>query len=255
MSFWSAVLALIVILASSEKTWGLLDKPVEAKSGMVASAHPLASETGVEILQAGGNAVDAAVAAAFTLSVVEPHASGIGGGGFMLIYVSKNRKTEVIDYREVAPRQASPQLYGRAENVEGMKVGVRSVAVPGTLAGLTLALKKYGTRKLSELLLPAARIAENGFTVSPVLSSLLTAHRDQLAADPAAAKIFLKNEKTPYAAGEKMVMKDLAQTYRLIAAKGPEIFYRGDIAELLARDMESRAKGWITAGDLASYQA
>ncbi len=255
MHFWSAVLAFLMMFGCSGKTWGVPDDPVRAKSGMVASAHPLASQTGVEVLQTGGNAVDAAVAAALTLGVVEPHASGIGGGGFMLIYLSRNRKTEVIDYREVAPRKASPQLYGRAETLDAIKLGLGSVAVPGTLAGLTLALKKFGTKSLSELIIPAARIAESGFSVSPVLSSLLKAHRDQLAADPAAARIFLKNQKAAYEAGEKMVMKDLAQTYRRIAEKGAEIFYRGEIAEALGREMESRANGWIAASDLAVYRA
>ncbi len=230
------------------------ERPVEAKSGMVASAHPLASQTGLEILKKGGNAVDAAVAAAFTLGVVEPQASGLGGGGFMLIYRAKTREAEVVDYREVAPRKATPQMYRSPRLAELITTGWRSVAVPGTLAGLSRALEKYGTRKLPEVLLPAAQIAEDGFKVSRLMGDLLAIHAAQLSQDPEAARIFLKGGKAPYATGDTIHLKDLARTYRRVAEKGAALFYQGEIAEGLARAMEAKAEAWMTKEDLAGYR-
>lgn len=138
--------------------------PVEAKNGMVAAAHPLASQVGVEILKKGGNAVDAAVATAFALGVVEPNASGLGGGGFILIYNAKTKGVTAIDYREMAPLKATPDMYkltpdGKVVDNE-IAVGHKAVAIPGTLAGLTLALKQHGTMSLKDVMAPATRIAE-----------------------------------------------------------------------------------------------
>ncbi len=252
--FWVLLVGILGFLASPlPDSWAAGENPAEGKSGMVASAHPLASQVGIEILKKGGNAVDAAVATAFTLGVVEPHASGIGGGGFMSIYLAKSRKVEVIDYRETAPRKAIPRLYESPGVSEGMATGIKSVAVPGTLAGLTLALKKFGTMNLAEVLLPAAQIAEEGFKVSPVLSSLMKIHASRLSTDPATARIFLKNGQ-PFEAGEKIYLKDLARTYRRIAEKGAELFYGGSLADALTQEMEVRADGWITKEDLAGYR-
>ncbi len=171
----------------------------------------------------------------------------------MLIYLARSRKAEVIDYRETAPRKAIPRLYGTPGISEWMASGLKSVAVPGTLAGLALALKKYGTIKVSEVLLPAAQIADEGFKASAVLSNLIKLHARQLSADPAAARIFLKNG-TPYATGEKIFLKDLARTYRQIAERGAEFFYRGEIADSLIREMKAGADGWITYEDLSGYR-
>src|SRR3989440_7142797 len=145
---------------------------VRASHGMVATDEELGSEAGVEILQKGGNAVDAAVATAFALAVVEPAAGNIGGGGFMLVRLA-NGKTTFFDYREVAPGRATREMYIGADgklDPEASTIGYKSVAVPGTVAGLELALKTYGTMKLADVLAPAVRLAEQGFPISPKLA-------------------------------------------------------------------------------------
>ncbi len=233
--------------------WAVSENPVEGRSAMVASAHPLASQVGIEVLKKGGNAVDAAVATAFALSVVEPHASGIGGGGFMLVYMSKNKRAEVIDYREMAPRNADPKLYGTSRVRDWKQTGPRSVAVPGSLAGLSTALKKFGTKPLSEMILPSARIAEEGFEVSRVLSITMRIEAHKLSQNPEAARIFLKHGGA-YQPGEKLHLPDLARTYRSIARDGPDLFYRGELADAFAREMKVRGDGWITREDLAGYR-
>lgn len=234
-----------------------LRKPVEGKIGMVASAHPLASKIGIEILQKGGNAVDAAVATAFGLGVVEPNASGIGGGGFMLIYIGKTKEVITIDYRERAPLKATPDMYrltpeGKVVDDE-ITVGHKAVAVPGTLAGLSLALSRYGTMSLKEVMAPAIRIAEEGFEVSKTLHGMMKDNFEKLMKFPASAKVFLK-DGLPYEVGDRLVLKDLAKTYRLIAEKGPDVFYKGEIAEAIEQEMKASGKGLITREDLAIYQ-
>jgi gamma-glutamyltranspeptidase / glutathione hydrolase len=231
-------------------------KPVEAAKGMVASAHPLASAVGVEILKKGGNAVDAAVATAFALGVVEPNASGLGGGGFIMFYNAKTKKVEVIDYREVAPFKATPDMYkltpdGKIIDKATFE-GHRSVAVPGTLAGLDMALKRWGTMKLKDVMAPAIRIAEEGYTVSATFNGMMKDNFDKLTKYPAAGKVYLKNG-LPYEVGDKIVLKDLAKTYRLIAKKGPSVFYRGEIADAMVKEMEAGG-GLITKDDLALYK-
>jgi len=231
--------------------------PVEGKNGMVASAHPLASKIGVEILQKGGNAVDAAVATAFGLGVVEPNASGLGGGGFILIYKGKTKEITTIDYRERAPLKATPDMYrltpeGKVVDDE-ITVGHKAVAVPGTLAGLTMALSRYGTMTLKEVMAPAIRIAEEGYEVSKTFNGMMKDNFEKLSKFPPAAKVYLK-DGLPYEVGDRIVLKDLAKNYRLIAEKGPEVFYRGEIAEAIEQEMKASGKGLITREDLAIYQ-
>jgi len=231
-------------------------KPVEASKGMAASAHPLATAVGVEILKKGGNAVDAAVATAFALGVVEPNASGLGGGGFIMFYNAKTKKVEVIDYREIAPFKATPDMYkltpDRKIVDKATTIGHRAVAVPGTLAGLDMALKRWGTMKLKDVMAPAIRIAEEGYTVSATFNGMMKDNFDKLTKFPAAAKIYLKNG-LPYEVGDKIVLKDLAKTYRLIARKGPSVFYKGEIADALVKEMEAGG-GLISKADLALYK-
>jgi gamma-glutamyltranspeptidase / glutathione hydrolase len=226
-------------------------RPSNFKSGVVASAHPLASKVGAEILEGGGNAVDAAVGTSFALGVVEPQASGIGGGGFMLIYTAHNKKVVTIDYRESAPRRATADLYQRSP--DQLRTGYRAVAVPGTVAGLALALEKYGTMDLETVLQPAIQLAEQGFPVSSLLSDLMANNASKLSQSPAAAKIYLKNQR-PYQAGDQLYQQDLADTYRLIAESGPDVFYKGTIAEAIEREMKSLGAGLITREDLAAYR-
>ena len=230
-------------------------KPVEGKTGMVASAHPLSSKIGLEILKKGGNAVDAAVATAFGLGVAEPNASGLGGGGFILIYLARTKEVITIDYREMAPLKASPDMYrltpqGKVVDDE-ITVGHKAVAVPGTLAGLTLALSKYGTMSLREIMAPAIQLAEEGYPVSKTLNGLMKDNYDKISKFPAAAQIYLK-DGLPYEIGDKIYLKDLAKTYRLIADKGPDVFYKGEIAEAIEKEMKGSGKGLIAREDLAA---
>ncbi len=168
------IVGLVVMILCFGGGPAMASSPVEAKNGMVAAAHPLASQVGVEILKKGGNAVDAAVATAFALGVVEPNASGLGGGGFILVYTAKTKAVTAIDYREMAPLKATPDMYkmtpdGKVVDKENV-VGHKAVAIPGTLAGLTLALKQHGTMSLKDVMAPAIRIAEEGYTVSKTLN-------------------------------------------------------------------------------------
>jgi gamma-glutamyltranspeptidase / glutathione hydrolase len=232
-------------------------KPVEGKTGMVAAAHPLASQIGAEILKRGGNAVDAAIATAFGLGVVEPNASGLGGGGFILIYSAKTKEITTIDYREVAPLKATPDMYkltpdGKVVEDE-ITVGHKAVAVPGTLAGLSMALSHYGTMSLKEVMAPAIRIAEEGYEVTKTMNGMMKDNFEKLSKFPAAARIYLK-DGLPYEVGDRLVLTDLAKTYRLIAEKGPDVFYRGEIAEAIEQEMKASGKGLITKEDLAAYR-
>jgi gamma-glutamyltranspeptidase/glutathione hydrolase len=226
----------------------------ESTQGMVVSAHPLASAAGVEVLRRGGNAVDAAVAAAFALSVVEPYSSGLGGGGFMLIYPGPGREVAVLDYREVAPAKASREMYQKDGRVApGLSTtGHLAVAVPGTVAGLAAALERYGTMPLSRALEPAIRLAEDGFRVSLEFEARDLATWKKLKLNDAAAKIFLRRG-LPYQVGQTLKQPDLAKTLRAVAAGGPQVFYRGWIADAIADDMAGHG-GLITRADLAAYQ-
>jgi gamma-glutamyltranspeptidase/glutathione hydrolase len=231
--------------------------PVEAKNGMVAAAHPLASQVGVEILKKGGNAVDAAVATAFALGVVEPNASGLGGGGFILVYNAKTKGVTAIDYREMAPLKATPDMYKLAADGKVVdnetEQGHKAVAIPGTLAGLTLALKQHGTMSLKDVMAPAIRIAEEGYTVSKTLNAMMKDNFDKLTKYPAAAAVYLK-AGLPYEVGDKLVLKELAKSYRMIAEKGPDVFYKGEIADAIEKEMKASGKGLITKADLAAYK-
>jgi len=227
---------------------------VRAAHGMVATDETLGSQAGVEILKRGGNAVDAAVAVAFALAVVEPAAGNIGGGGFMLVRLADG-KTTFFDYREQAPGKASRDMYLRADGKldnDAATVGYRAVAVPGTVAGLELALKTYGTLKLADVMEPAIRLAENGFPVSAKLARQLAGERKDLQRFSMSQKIFL-NEGRGWHQGETFRQPELAATLKRIAKIGAAEFYRGETAHMLAHDM-TQMGGLLTLEDLASYQ-
>src|SRR5882724_2683635 len=227
---------------------------VRGAHGMVATDEELASRAGVEILQKGGNAVDAAVATAFALAVVEPAAGNIGGGGFMLVRLA-NGKTTFFDYREVAPGRATREMYIRADgklDPEASTIGYKSVAVPGTVAGLELALKTYGTMKLADVMAPAIRLAEEGFPISPKLAREFAEERRDLQRFSISRRIFLK-DGAMYREGETLRQPELAATLKRIAKNGAAEFYRGETARMIADDM-ARLGGLITMEDLASYQ-
>lgn len=226
-----------------------------APKAMVVSDEPLASEAGVEILKKGGNAVDAAVAVGFALAAVYPSAGNIGGGGFMLVRLADGR-AGFVDYRETAPAHASRDLYIRADgslDSDAATLGYRSAGVPGTIAGMELALRTYGTMKLAEVMAPAIRLAEQGFPVSEKLAASLGAGRPLLEHFPISRRIFLKGGEL-YKAGETLRQPELAATLRRIARGGAAEFYRGETARQLADEI-ARGGGLITLEDLAGYKA
>src|SRR5216683_4445947 len=226
---------------------------VRASHAMIATDEELGSEAGVEILKRGGNAVDAAVAVAFALAVVEPAAGNIGGGGFMLVRLADGRTT-FLDYREVAPDKATRDMYikdGKLDE-EASVIGYRSVAVPGTVAGLGLALKTYGTLKLADVMAPAIRLAENGFPVSEKLAREFAEEKPGLERFPLSRKIFLGDGQM-LKPGATLRQPELAATLKRIAKNGAADFYRGETARLLVADM-AKSGGLITLEDLAHYQ-
>jgi len=221
---------------------------------MVATDEELGSEAGVEILKRGGNAVDAAVAVAFALAVVEPAAGNIGGGGFMLIRLASG-KTTFLDYREVAPGKATRDMYigkdGKLDE-EASVIGYRSIAVPGTVAGLALALKSYGSMKLADVMAPAIRLAENGLPVSKRLAHEFEEERPALQRFAMSRRIFLNDGKM-FQPGDTLRQPELAATLKRIAKNGAAEFYSGETARAIVDDM-SRLGGPITLDDLAKYQ-
>lgn len=230
--------------------------PVYAKLGMVSSEHALATQVGVDILKRGGNAVDAAVAVGFALAVVLPNAGNIGGGGFMLIHDAKSGKDIALDFRELAPALAHRDMFLDRDGkiIRGSSTSSHlAVGVPGTVAGFDLAIKKYGSLPLKELIAPAIRLAEQGFTVSPHLAAMLEASRSQLAPWPASRAIFFRGER-PLRAGEQLVQKDLAQSLRLIARDGAAAFYQGEIAQKIVAEMQKHG-GMISLADMKNYRA
>lgn len=227
---------------------------VRAEHGMVATDEELGSQAGVEILKRGGNAVDAAVATAFALAVVEPAAGNIGGGGFMLVRLADGR-TAFFDYREVAPGKATRDMYIGADgklDKELSVIGYKSVAVPGTVAGLELALKTYGKLKLADVMAPAVHLAEDGFPVSEKLARQLEEQRDYLQEFSVSRHIFLNDGKM-YKAGDTFKQPELAATLKRIAKNGAAEFYRGETARMIVEDMKGMG-GLITLEDLEQYK-
>lgn len=229
--------------------------PVAARQGMVVASEPLAAEAGLEILRAGGNAVDAAVAVGFALAVTHPEAGNIGGGGFMLVRLAGGEAV-VVDYREEAPAAAARDMFldARGELIpEATTIGARAAGVPGTVAGLALAHRKYGKLPWARVLRPAIRLAEQGFPVSYAFSESLRADRELLSRFAETRRIFLRDGH-PYEPGEVFRQPGLARTLRQIAGGGPKAFYRGRIARAIVATME-RHRGLINREDLARYQA
>ncbi|MGB6497481.1 MAG: gamma-glutamyltransferase [Candidatus Acidiferrum sp.] len=227
---------------------------VRAVHGMVATDEELGSEAGVEILKQGGNAVDAGVAVGFALAVVEPFAGNIGGGGFMLVRLADGRST-FFDYREVAPGKATRDMYIKSDGTLDKQlsvIGYKAVAVPGTVAGLELALKTYGKLKLADVMAPAIRLAEDGFPVSEKLAKQWLDQRAYLQQFTFSRHIFLNDGKM-YKAGDIFKQPELAATLKRIAKNGAAEFYRGETARMLVDDMQGMG-GLITLDDLAQYQ-
>jgi len=234
-------------------TWTLKSLPVTAPHAMVVTAHPLATEAGVEILKQGGNAIDAAVAVAFALEVVLPDAGNIGGGGF-IVHRTAGGVVHALDYREAAPTGASRDMYvDSAGNVTDKSlIGHLAAGVPGSVAGLHEAWKKYGSLPWAALIAPAIRLAE-GHVIDSARSRSIGWERDLLARFPASRAQFLVSDSAPKP-GTRWRQPDLARTLRLISDSGPDVFYRGQIADLIVAEMQ-RGGGLITKEDLRRYQA
>lgn len=245
-------------IPAHQKIYGAWGEPVRGKNAMVASQHELASKIGADIIKRGGNAVDAAIAVGLALAVVYPEAGNIGGGGFMLIRF-KDGRTTAIDYREMAPRAATRDMFvgkdGKLIAGEGSStVGYRASGVPGTPAGFDYAFKKYGSGKLkwADLVAPARKLAEDGYVLSFRLANLFKAYKDNLEKYSDSKRIFLNGGKF-YEEGDTFRQPELAQTLARMEKNGALEFYTGKTAELIAADMKAN-NGLITLEDLKNYK-
>jgi gamma-glutamyltranspeptidase/glutathione hydrolase len=247
----------VLCLVSADRPVRTASKaPVRATHGMVVSTSPIASEVGIEILKKGGNAVDAAVAVGFALAVTHPAAGNIGGGGFLVFHEAAGGKNFSIDYREMAPAQSHRDMYldESGEIVPDLStVGHLSAGVPGTVAGLLLAVEKHGRLVRQTVLAPAIRLAEEGFPVSYALSQSLEKAAPLLSRFAESRRIFLRDGNY-FEEGEILVQKELGATLRLIAEQGAPAFYEGTVAGLVAEEME-RGGGFITQEDMKNYRA
>jgi gamma-glutamyltranspeptidase/glutathione hydrolase len=231
---------------------------VAAAHGMVVAQEALAARIGVDILQKGGNAVDAAVAVGFAMAVTYPRAGNLGGGGFMVIHRAGGEDT-TIDYRETAPQAINAKSFLDAEgNADPQKSrdSALAIGVPGTVAGLALAAEKYGSGRftLADLIAPAIALARGGIAITDDTADSLPRDRSRLARWPSSAEIFLKSDGTAFGPGERLVQADLANTLEAIAKAGPRAFYAGPIAEKIASAVQA-AGGVMTADDLKGYRA
>jgi gamma-glutamyltranspeptidase/glutathione hydrolase len=229
--------------------------PVGARNGMVVTSQHLATKVGVDILRRGGNAIDAAVAVGYALGVVFPAAGSLGGGGFMTVQFADGRRT-FIDFRETAPLAATADMYlDRDGNVlrERSRKGYLAAGVPGNVAGFELALAKYGTMPRAAVMAPAIRLAQRGFVLEQGDVDLLALATRDFREDAPSAAVFLRRGQ-PYAAGERVVQKDLARTLARVARLGSAGFYEGPVADAIVT-ASRRGGGIITKADLARYRA
>jgi gamma-glutamyltranspeptidase/glutathione hydrolase len=250
-----AVLAFAVALLVAERVLAAAAAPAIGARGMVVSAERHATEAGLAMLMAGGNAIDAAVATSFALGVTEPYHSGIGGGGLLLIRLASG-ETVALDARETAPAGAHARMFlepGVADDAS--RTGPLSVATPGLVAGLALAQQRWGTLPLAEVMAPAIALAEDGFPISLRHASMIEFWRGMGHAErfPETAAIQAPAAGMPATPGWRLVQEDLATTLRAIARNGPDAFYRGPIANALADEIQRRG-GILDAQDLATYQ-
>jgi gamma-glutamyltranspeptidase/glutathione hydrolase len=231
-----------------------------AEHGMVVAQEKIAAQIGADILRQGGNAIDAAVATGFALAVTYPRAGNIGGGGFMVIHLADRNEDAALDYREAAPAATTRDIFlgadGKPDAAKSRNTAF-SIGVPGTVAGLALALEKYGSGQftLAQLVKPAIDLARDGFTLADDMADTLPeAHRLRLAKWPTSVKIFSRPDGTSLQEGDKLVQADLAATLTAIAEQGPRGFYEGPVAEKLVKAIAD-AGGIMTTDDLKSYQA
>ncbi len=233
-------------------------RPVIAQNGMVVGQEKIATRVGTEFLRKGGNAVDAAVATGFAMAVTYPRAGNIGGGGFMVIHSAQKNEAVAIDYRETAPKAATRDMFlgadGKPDNAKSRDQAL-GIGVPGTVAGLVLALEKYGSGKftLAELIAPAIELAREGFVITDDSADTFPAWHARLARWPSTLKAMARNDGTALREGDKLVQTDLGETLRAIAERGPAGFYRGPVAEKLIDSIRG-AGGIMTLDDLMAYR-
>ncbi len=258
-SGWAALLMLLWSIGGCrvpEAPSILTGQAVRARHGMVVSAHAEASRAGLDILQRGGNAVDAAAAVGFALAVVFPEAGNLGGGGFMVIRFPEGRTT-TFDYREKAPLSATRDMFLDAEGAavpERSRRGHLAVGTPGSVAGLVLAHERYGRLRLAEVLRPAIRLAERGYRLSRPQAARYNAYAAAFSGYPGSARYFTKPDGAPFAEGERFIQADLAAVLRRIGRYGRAGFYEGKTADLIVAEMQ-RGGGLITHRDLEAYEA
>jgi len=258
-----AVIALVAVgLAPAGHAFQAVpaDLGVSSKTGLVVSSSDLASDAGAAVLGRGGNAVDAAVATAFALAVTHPFAGNLGGGGFMVVRAA-NGKAATFDYRETAPGKSTPTMYlGQDGNIDRSltAAGYLAPGVPGTVRGMALAHKRFGSLPWKDIVMPAVALAEQGFVMS---ASLARSLNNELRAEggpmrrfPASVAAYGKAGGAAWAAGDRIVLPDLAKSLRALATDGPEVFYTGWIADAIASDMAANG-GLISKSDLAAYEA
>ena len=242
-------------LTLSQAAHAISPEPVYGREGMVASRSMLASQAGRDILRAGGNAVDAAVATAFALAVTHPAAGNLGGGGFAVVRLA-NGEVVTLDHRETAPAAATEDMYldEQGEVIDGLSTASHLASgVPGSVHGLTVLLEAHGTLPLREVIQPAIRMAERGIVLSHDLARSIKRQLPRMEKYPGSMKKFSKNGE-PYEAGEIWRQPDLAKTLKRIRDRGRDGFYRGPVAGMIAREMQ-RGGGIITRADLANYRS
>jgi gamma-glutamyltranspeptidase / glutathione hydrolase len=258
LAFALVALLALPLLARGESPRVAPTQSVVAGNGMVVAQEAIAARLGAEILRQGGNAIDAAVAVGFAMAVTYPRAGNIGGGGFMVIHLANGQDT-TIDYRETAPTAINAKSFLDAQgNADPQKSrdSALAIGVPGTVAGLALAARKYGSGKftLADLIKPAVALARDGIAVADDTADSLPVDLPRIARWPSSASIFARADSGALAPGDRLVQTDLAATLAAIAQNGPQAFYNGDIAQKIAAAVQA-AGGVMTADDLKSYRA
>lgn len=248
-------LGLSMLLLFAGNAFAVVPQPVVAKQGMVVSEQQLATQVGVDILRAGGNAIDAAVAVGYALAVVYPCCGNIGGGGFMTIHFANGNDT-FLNFREKAPLAATPAMYldAKEQVIPGKStIGYTAVAVPGSVSGLDMVLQKYGTMSRARVMAPAIHLAEQGFILGTADVKSLAHYTDTFRKQANIAAIFLKNNQ-PYQVGDRLIQTDLANTLKQIAQQGPAVFYKGSIATALVKASQAH-NGLLSMEDFARYSS
>src|SRR5579862_2984085 len=237
----------ILLLISSQQSFAS-QQVITAKHGMVVSEQKLASKVGADILRKGGNAIDAAIAVGYALAVVDPCCGNLGGGGFMTIHLA-NGKNIFVNFRETAGSKATKNMFLNPSNnkTEISTTGYLAVAIPGTVLGLDTVLQKYGTMTRKQVMTPAIHLAQQGYILTPYDIKLFNLLVNDFRQQKNVAAIFLKNNH-PYQVGDRLVQNDLANTLQRIADKGPDVFYKGYIAQEIVKASQNHG-GILTLKD------